>query len=368
MRIKALLLFLASLVALGQANTGAAATTFEDGKAAAERGDYSAALAAFRPLAEAGSPAAENALGVLYANGQGLPQDNVEALKWCTLAANQGYAQAQTNLGLAYQYGRGVTQDYSKAADWFLKAANQNNPQAQADLAVMYAMGQGGPRDLVQAYSWVTSAISNLSTADMRDKLGKMRAATASQMTSGQIALGQRIAEARVSHNRAAATTVGTRAPLPAFEFKGATAGISVNPLNIGRCELPDKDDLVQCVPNGETIAGISGNDIDGILAIPTVYITFYRNQLHSVAVFFGGAHFLTIQAAFEMKYGKPCRIEHPNWQNKVGGIFDNTEITWCFASGDLKLSARGAEVDQGRAFYFDRVDTPPSDDVEVDF
>ena len=35
----------------------------------------------------------------MYANGQGLTQDNAEAVKWYRLAANQGYADAQVNLG-----------------------------------------------------------------------------------------------------------------------------------------------------------------------------------------------------------------------------------------------------------------------------
>ena len=35
----------------------------------------------------------------MYRNGQGVTQDNAEAVKWYRKAAEQGYAAAQFNLG-----------------------------------------------------------------------------------------------------------------------------------------------------------------------------------------------------------------------------------------------------------------------------
>ena len=58
-------------------------------------------------------------LGVMYDNGEGVPQDYVEAMKWYHKAAEQGHAGAQFNLGLMYANGNGVPQDYAKAAKWF---------------------------------------------------------------------------------------------------------------------------------------------------------------------------------------------------------------------------------------------------------
>ena len=40
------------------------------------------------------------ALGIKYANGQGMKKDPKEGLKWITSAANQGLASAQFNLGI----------------------------------------------------------------------------------------------------------------------------------------------------------------------------------------------------------------------------------------------------------------------------
>ncbi len=68
----------------------ALAGPFEDGVAAYDRKDYAAALWIFRPLAEQGNASAQNNLGVMYAIGNGIPQDYVEAHKWANLAAARG--------------------------------------------------------------------------------------------------------------------------------------------------------------------------------------------------------------------------------------------------------------------------------------
>ena len=49
--------------------------------------------------ASQGLAAAQFNLGVAYANGRGVPQDDVQAVKWYRLAADQGNASAQYNLG-----------------------------------------------------------------------------------------------------------------------------------------------------------------------------------------------------------------------------------------------------------------------------
>lgn len=42
--------------------------------------------------------------------------------------ANQGSSNAQFNLGLMYYEGDEVPQDYNKALSWFKKAAKDNDP------------------------------------------------------------------------------------------------------------------------------------------------------------------------------------------------------------------------------------------------
>ncbi|KIO47791.1 tetratricopeptide repeat protein, partial [Nitrosospira sp. NpAV] len=70
---------------------------------------------------------AQYALGVLYAKGRGVAQDDREAVSWYRKAAEQGNADAQYNLGLAYTKGQGTTQDERQAAFWYLKAAEQES-------------------------------------------------------------------------------------------------------------------------------------------------------------------------------------------------------------------------------------------------
>ena len=55
-------------------------------------------LEALRALAEQGDAIAQNDLGVVYAAGLGVPQDDVEAVRWFRLAAEQGNVDAQSIL------------------------------------------------------------------------------------------------------------------------------------------------------------------------------------------------------------------------------------------------------------------------------
>ena len=55
----------------------------------------------------------------------GVPQDDAEAVKWYSKAAEQGDATAQYNLGLMYNSGKGVPRDDAEALNWWRKAAGQ---------------------------------------------------------------------------------------------------------------------------------------------------------------------------------------------------------------------------------------------------
>ena len=70
-----------------------------------------------------GDAGAQFNLGLMYADGEGVTQDDIEAVRWLRLAADQGHATAQHNLGVMYQNSRGVPQDYVEALMWFNLAA-----------------------------------------------------------------------------------------------------------------------------------------------------------------------------------------------------------------------------------------------------
>ena len=102
-----------------------------------------------RKAAEQGDAEAQFNLGIMYHNGQGVPQDHAEAARWYRKAAEQGDADAQFNLGLMYHNGQGVPQDHAEAARWSRKAAEQGHAGAQFNLGVQVRhrpRGAAGPR------------------------------------------------------------------------------------------------------------------------------------------------------------------------------------------------------------------------------
>ena len=124
---------------------------FQAGMDARNRGDFAKALREWRPLAE------------------------------------QGDARAQYYLGLLYENGDGVPQDYEKAREWYEKSAAQGEANAQFYLGLLSAFGQGGPLDLAQAHMWYSLAAGkgHVGAAVYRNDLAK-------QMTPAQIAEAQK--------------------------------------------------------------------------------------------------------------------------------------------------------------------------------
>jgi TPR repeat protein len=59
----------------------------DEGFAAYQRGDYINAYRIWLPLAQRGDARAQGALGALYADGRGVPQDFIQAHVWLNLAA-----------------------------------------------------------------------------------------------------------------------------------------------------------------------------------------------------------------------------------------------------------------------------------------
>jgi uncharacterized protein len=132
---------------------------YEKGVAAYDKGVYATALRLLRPLAEQGEANAQYNLGLMFDNGQGVPQDYATAVIWYRKAAEQGHAAAQYNLGLIFANGgRGAPQDYATAASWYRKAAERGNAAAQYNLGVMYAQGQGVSKDYAAAANWYRKA------------------------------------------------------------------------------------------------------------------------------------------------------------------------------------------------------------------
>lgn len=87
-------------------------------------GKFAQAYAMFADPGQAGDPAAQNNVGVLYETGAGLPESKEDALIWYGRAAQQGLPMAQYNLGALL------------AADHLLGTANPD--RMEIDLVTAY--------------------------------------------------------------------------------------------------------------------------------------------------------------------------------------------------------------------------------------
>jgi TPR repeat protein len=186
-----------------------------------------------KKLAENGNPIAQYNFGCRYINGDGVPQNLVEAAKWFRLAADQGVAEAQYRLGLWYlhQSACGNIADnlekqaelQTEAAKWLRLAANQGYAPAQFQLAgyceygcvsrtfnksIGFSYNDGRvTRNLVEAYKWYNLA----SAQGYVDEIIQRSATTyrddvAAKMTPDQIAVAQKLSAEFQPHIKSAST------------------------------------------------------------------------------------------------------------------------------------------------------------------
>ena len=205
-----------------------------------------------RSAAEQGDASAQFNLGLKYYNGEGVPQDYQEAVKWYRLAAEQGDASAQGSLGAMYYIGEGVPKDDVEAVYWLRLAAGQGHASAQGALGAMYMNGQGVPQDDETAHVWFNVAASR-STGEQRDEYVEARDAVAERMTRGQLAKAQRRAREWDEASRLFPTNDSTRTTSenpsvnpPDFEYgdESELRGVKTVYLDTG-FELKARNDIV---------------------------------------------------------------------------------------------------------------------------
>ncbi|MGO8754355.1 MAG: tetratricopeptide repeat protein [Gallionellaceae bacterium] len=125
---------------------------FKQGVDAYRKADYSTAMKELRPLAENGDASAQNYVGFMYDNGQGVPVDYKLAGEWYSKAAEQGNEVAQHNLGLLYGNGLGVQQDWVQALKWInLAVIISKSRHTQAVKDGNYAVTQMTPEQIKEA-------------------------------------------------------------------------------------------------------------------------------------------------------------------------------------------------------------------------
>lgn len=132
---------------------------YQDGRDAYDVGDYDTALANWAPAAESGDTDCQFGMGQLYANGYGVPMDDLQALKWYGLAADKDHGEAQLNLGVMHANGWGVPMSETEAMKWYLLAAENGVTTAMINVGTMYQNGFSIEQDKVEALKWFTIAV-----------------------------------------------------------------------------------------------------------------------------------------------------------------------------------------------------------------
>lgn len=155
-----------------------------------ERGRFDDAAAELAPAVEAGEPAAQYLLGVMYLNRMVEAPEGTSGAALIEAAAEAGHLPAQTELARMYRTGDGVAQDFARMMKWYRRAAEQGDVGAQLFLADGYAYGYGVEPDLVEAYKWYEIAIQYWGPLAVR-----ARDVIAERMSEGQIAEAVRRAQ-----------------------------------------------------------------------------------------------------------------------------------------------------------------------------
>ena len=158
-----------------------------------EQEDYEKAKAYYEAAGD--NPYAQLALGLLYANGQGVEKDTAKAQELFDAVIAQGYMEgyvgnariarnnedytaafeyynkaleggeqlftvhAMNGIASMYYDGLGVEQDYAQAMEWYTKTADLGDTDAMNYIGNMYRMGGlGVEQDYTQAMEWYTKA------------------------------------------------------------------------------------------------------------------------------------------------------------------------------------------------------------------
>lgn len=112
----------------------------------------------FTDSAEKGDHRAQDYLGRMYHDGQGLAQNYEKALFWLEKAASQDNPDSCYDLGKIYRNGKLVKKDNKKALIFFEKAASKYNTDANVELGHHYGFGWGVQKDLKKAFDYYLKA------------------------------------------------------------------------------------------------------------------------------------------------------------------------------------------------------------------
>jgi TPR repeat protein len=117
-----------------------------------------------RRMAQKGDAAAENALGLRYATGDGVKPNEREAVRWFTKAAEQGNIGAQSKLGSVFFRGRDIPQNFNQAYFWMAlaRANGDENSKVLAPLVAAHLTREQVTSIELDANRWLQQHRPNL--------------------------------------------------------------------------------------------------------------------------------------------------------------------------------------------------------------
>lgn len=118
--------------------------------------DIGGAIPWFEKAIEQGNPEADYQMGLLYARGDHVEQDYLQAKKHFYRAAMMGHPKALYYLGHLYGEGSGVEQNYAEALKWFWLSASYGDKRAKRFMRIV--MKKVGSED----YSRVEKEVEDL--------------------------------------------------------------------------------------------------------------------------------------------------------------------------------------------------------------
>ena len=112
-------------------------------------------------------PGAMYRIGMLYLEGQGVPQNTETAIKWLELGAKGGAGWASEALTDLYRSGKATKKNTARALELLNKEAERGSNEAHRDLGLMYYYGEEVGRDFDLAFKHLSAiAESPLGTWD----------------------------------------------------------------------------------------------------------------------------------------------------------------------------------------------------------
>ena len=132
----------------------AKADAYLRGFQALEQKDYKTALYFLSLFAANGDARANYNLGIMYREGLGVTQDDIEALTHFIAAAEDGHMLGNYAVGLAFLRGRGSDVDAEAALFYLKEATLLGHALSPVEIGRVYFDGKLTEKDVVAAHFW----------------------------------------------------------------------------------------------------------------------------------------------------------------------------------------------------------------------